>query len=71
MPKIEIAFSALNMRPNLSRSASASGNYASSNRTKSKEDMKIDEGILLVNKELEDGRIFKYWTCKEYGHFYI
>ena len=70
LPKIETTFSALSMRPSLSKSVSTSGNYASSNRGKSNKDMKIDEGIaLLVKRELEGEKNFKCWTCKEYGHF--
>ena len=60
-------FSALNLRPNLSRSATR-GDFSSSSR--SKEDKKIEEGIaLLVRRETDGKKIFKCWTCDEYGHF--
>ena len=70
LPKIETTFNTLSMRPSLSRSVSTSGNYVGSNKEKYEEDVKIEEGIaLLVKRELEGEKIFKSWTCKEYGHF--
>ena len=44
--KIEITFSALNIQPNLSRSTSARGDFASSSR--SDENRKIEEGVALL-----------------------
>ena len=68
LTRIEIAFSALSIWPNLSRSTSARGEFASSNR--SKEDRKIDEAVaLLVKREKGCKKIFKCWTCDEYGHY--
>ena len=70
MLRIEIAFTTLSIRPSISRSMRTSGNYVGSNTTKFEEDMKIDErNAPLVKREPEGKRIFKCWTCKEYGHF--
>ena len=49
-PKIEIAFNAMNIRPILSRRARTSGNFVGNNKTKSEENMKIDEAIALLVK---------------------
>ena len=47
---VEITFSVMNIQPNLSRSASARGDFSNSRR--SEEDNKIEEGIsLLVRRE--------------------
>ena len=68
--RIETTLSALSMKPSLSRSTSTSGIFVGSSRVKLEEDKKIDEGIaLLLKRELEGKRVFKCWTCKEYGHF--
>ena len=70
LPGIETTLSALSMKPSLSRSTSTSGNFASSSRAKFEEDKKIEKGIvLLVKRELEGERFFKFWTCREYGNF--
>ena len=51
-----------------STSASARGEFGSSRR--SKEYKKIEEGInLLVRREKDGKKIFKCWTCDEYGHY--
>lgn len=40
------------------------------NRRTYEEEMKIEEGFtLLVKREIDGERIFKYWACNEYGHF--
>ena len=68
MMKIETAFSALNIWPSLSRSTSARGDFASNK--KFEEDRKIEEGAaLLVRKGKGGKKIFKCWTCDEYGHY--
>ena len=65
---METNFSALSIRPNLSRSTSARGVFASNNR--SEEDRKINEVVaLLVRREKGGKKIFKCWTCDEYGHY--
>ena len=54
----------------LSRSTSVSGDYASNKRSRNEEDKKIEEGIALLLKREPDGKkIYKCWTCQEYGHF--
>ena len=65
--KIETTFSALNIRPSLSRSTSAIGDFSSIK--KSEEDRKIEEGVALLVKRGKRGKkILKCWTCDEYGH---
>lgn len=64
-PRIETAFNSLSSRPTLCRSVSTSGYYASNSRGRIEE-----EGIaLLVRRELEGKKIFKYWTCNKFGHY--
>ena len=59
--------SALKIRPNLTRSTSVHGDFASNN--KSNED-KIEEGVALLVKREKDGKkIFKCWTCNAFGHY--
>ena len=68
MTKIETTFSGLNIQPNLSRRTSARRDFSSSNR--SEEDMKIEKIVaLLVRREKGGKKIFKCWTCDEYGHY--
>lgn len=68
LTRIETAFSALNIRPSLSRTTSTRGNFSSSSR--SDEDRKIEEGVaLLVRREKYGKKIFKCWTCNEFGHY--
>ena len=65
---VEMAFSAMSIRPNLSRSTSARGDFSSSSR--SEEDKKIEERItLLVRRDKDGKKIFKCWSYDEYGHF--
>ena len=67
LAKVDIDFSALNVQPNLKRSTSVHGDFASSR--KSDED-KIEEGVaLLVKIENNGKKVFKCWTCSEYGHY--
>ena len=69
-PRVETYFSALSVHPSLSRSASTSGGYASSGKSKSKEDRRIGEGIaLLVRREPDGKRFLKCWTCNEFGNY--
>lgn len=45
-------------------------NSTSTNEARSKEDIKVKEGIdLLTKMELEGMKFFVCWTCKEFGHF--
>ena len=67
LTRIKIDFSALNIRPSLSRSTSARGDFASSNRFEA--DKKIKGETLLVRREKWGKKIFKCWTCDEYGHY--
>ena len=68
--RVEITFSALNVHPYLSRSASTSGDYASNKKSKFGEDRRIEEGIyLLVRRELDGKIISKCWTFNEFGHY--
>ena len=70
LPRMETIFSALSVCPTFSRSISMSGDYAGSSRSRNEEDKKIEEGIaLLVKREPDGKKIFKCWTCQEYGHF--
>ena len=56
---MEIAFSALNVWPNLSRSTSTHGDFSSSARTRSDEDRKTKEVItLLARREKDSKNIF-------------
>ena len=68
MTRIEIAFSALNIWPILSRSTSPRGDFASSRR--SDEEKKIEEGVaLLIRREKDGNKKFKCWTWNEFGHY--
>ena len=68
MTRIEIAFSALNIWPKISRRTTARWDFASNK--KSKEEKKIDEAVaLLVRRGKWGKKIFKCWTCDEYGHY--
>ena len=68
LSRIETNFNTLNIQLNLSRSTSARGYFASISR--SDEDRKIEEGVaLLVRKENDGKKIFKYWICNEFGHY--
>ena len=68
LARVEIAFSYLNIWPNLTRSTSTHGDFVGSSR--SNEDKKIEEGIaLLVRREKNDKKIFKCWTSDEFGHY--
>ena len=55
--KAKTTYSALNIRPSLSRS------------NRSEEDRKIEGVALLVRREKWGKKIFKFWTCDEYGHY--
>ena len=66
LTRIKKAFSALNIRPNLSKRTSARGDFASSRI--SKEDRKIEGVALLVKIGKGGKKIFKCCTCDEYGH---
>ena len=67
LAKVETTFSALNVWPNLTSSTSVYGDFCSNN--KSDED-KIEERVALVVKREKDGKkVFKCWTCNEYGHY--
>ena len=58
-PRVEILFSAWSVHPYLSRSASTSGDYASSQRSRFDKDRRFEEVIsLLVSRELDGKRIF-------------
>ena len=65
--RIETTLSDINIWPNLSRSTSARGDFASNNR--SKEDKNIEGVALLVRREKGSKKFFKCWTCDEYGHY--
>ena len=68
MSRIETTFSDLNIWPNISRSKSARGDFASNIR--SKEDRKIDKVVSFLVRREEGGKtIFKCWNCDEYGHY--
>ena len=67
LTKIETTFSALNIQPSLSRRTSVRGDFTSSRR--SYEDRKIEGVALLIRREKGGKKIFKYWTCDEYGHY--
>lgn len=70
LARVKIAFSALNIRSNLTRSASTRGDFAGSNRFD--EDKKIEEGTTLLarrGREKDDKKIFKCWTCDKFGHY--
>lgn len=70
LPKVEITFTALSVHPFLSRSTNTSGDDARSNWSKSKEDRRVEEGIvILVSREPDGERIFKCWNCNELGHY--
>ena len=58
LTRTETTFNALSIRPNLSRSTSARGDFASSSR--SKEDKKIDEAVaLMVRREKVGKKMFR------------
>ena len=64
------SFSALSVCPSLSRSVSTIGDYANSNKSRSKEDRTIEEGISLLITRAPNGKIiFKCWTCNEFSHY--
>ena len=65
LTRIETTSSALNIRPSLSRSTSARGDFASSSR--SEEDKKIGGVALLLRRGKRGKKIFKSWTCDKYG----
>ena len=68
LTRIETTFSALHIWPSLSRSTSTRGDFASTSR--SEEDKKTKEEVaLLVRREIWCKKIFKCWTCDEYGHY--
>ena len=68
LTRTQTTFSALSIRPNLSRSISSRGYFSSSNI--SEEDRKIDDTTtLLVRREKGGKKIFRCWTCDEYGHY--
>ena len=67
LTRTKTTFSALNIRPSLSRSTSARGDFASSSR--SEEDRKIEGVALLVRREKGCKKNFKCWSCDEYGHY--
>ena len=67
LTRIETTFNALNIWPSLSRSTSARGDFASSNIFE--EDRKIEGVALLVRRQKGGKKIFKCWTCDEYGHY--
>jgi len=70
LPRVETSFSALSIQPMLTRSASTSGDYVSSNLIKVEEYKKIEEVLaLLMKRELEGNKIFKCSTCNELGHY--
>ena len=67
LAKLETSFSALSVRPSLIRSTSAWGDFSSSRKFVEE---KINEGLaLLLEREVDDKKIFKCWTCNEYGHY--
>jgi hypothetical protein len=50
--------------------ARTSGDHASRNRGRTKEDNNIEEGIaLLVKRDLEGKKILKCWICNEFDHY--
>ena len=67
LTKIETNFSSLNIQHNLSRRTSVRGDFASS--VKFEEDRNIKGVALLVKREKGDKKIYKCWTCDEYGHY--
>ena len=67
LTRTETDFSVLNFQPNFLRSISSRGDFASSGR--SKEDRKIEGVAILVKRERGGKKIFKCWTCDEYGHY--
>ena len=49
---------------------SASRDYASSSQTRVEEEHKIEEGLSrLMKREPKGNKIYKCWTCNEYGHY--
>ena len=67
LAKVEIAFSALSVRPSLARSTSLRGDF-DSNRKIVEEN--IDEGVALIfEREIDGKKILKFWSCNEYGHY--
>lgn len=70
-PRVETTFNTLSVHASLSRSVSTSRNYTSNNISISKEDRRIEEGIALpVRREPYGKRIFKCWSCNEFGHYF-
>ena len=67
MTRTKIDFSALNIWPNLSRNTSGSWDFSSS--SKAKKDRKIEGVTLLVKREKGGKKVFKCWTCDDYGHY--
>ena len=57
----------MNIWASLSRNTRARGEFSSSSRTN--EDRKIEGVALLVRREKDGKKIFKYWTCNEFGHY--
>ena len=67
LASIEIAFSALNIKSGLTRNTGVQNDFSSSNKIV---DEKIKEGVaLLIEREVDGKKIFKFWTCNEYGHY--
>ena len=67
LSSVEIAFSALSVKSSSTRKASVQNDSASSSKTI---DEKIKEGVaLLVEREVDGKKVFKCWTCNEYGHY--
>ena len=67
MSLVETLFSALSVKSRSARKASVQNGSASSSKTI---DEKIKGGVaLLVEREVDGKKIFKCWTCNEYGHY--
>ena len=63
---VETIFSALNVKSGPTRNTSAHNDSTSSSKIV---DEKIKEGVaLLIEREVDGKKIFKCWTCNEYGH---
>ena len=67
LTKVETTFSALNIKPGLTKNTKVQEDIASSSQSVEE---KIQKGAaLLVEREKDGQNIFKYWTCNEYGQY--
>ena len=67
LEKVETTFSVLSVKLGLAKNTNVQGEIASSSKTIEE---KINERVaLLLKREVDGKKIFKYCTCNKYGHY--